>query len=287
MKRLFTIAMLILMMMIAHPVKAGDLFEENHHANSLLTPSKMTRLSVEYFNPLGAESLQDTTALTREQQLAQLPGYKLPKKALFFSAVIPGAGELYVKSYLKAAAFFLIEVGAWTYYGVYQKKGKEQEDKYENFANAHWDSTKWRFWYDGLTDNQKNSFTHAGHMLELIRESRTTQQYYEMIGKYYEFYIGWDEVDDPNQFDLEELFGEHRASQIVDDYMSMRAKSNDFFAQARNGTTIAMINHLLSAVDAAWTAKIKNNRLLKTALKMEQIQFDDRVEPVLSLKFKW
>ena len=69
--------------------------------------------------------------------------------------------------------------------------------------------------------------------------------------------------------------------------MDMRAESNDLLGRARTGTTIAMINHLLSAIDAAWTAKIHNNRLLKTALRMEKIHFDYRTEPVLSLKFNW
>ena len=72
-----------------------------------------------------------------------------------------------------------------------------------------------------------------------------------------------------------------------DDYMDMRAESNDLFAKARTGTTIAMINHLLSAIDAAWTAKIHNNRMLKTSMRIEQIYYANHSQPVLSLKFSW
>jgi hypothetical protein len=69
--------------------------------------------------------------------------------------------------------------------------------------------------------------------------------------------------------------------------MDMRAKSNDLYAMARTGTTIAMINHLLSAIDAAWSAKLHNNRLLKTSMRIEQIHYVDHVVPVFSLKFNW
>jgi len=74
---------------------------------------------------------------------------------------------------------------------------------------------------------------------------------------------------------------------IADDYMDMRAESNDLFSIARTGTTVAMINHLLSAIDAAWTAKIHNNRLLKTSMRIEQIRYANHTLPVFSLKFNW
>ena len=131
MNRLITICLGLLIFLLATDGYSSDLFiKKNSAVNSYFAPSKMSLLATTYFNPLLKSNQDTTTVVTREQQLAMLPGYKLPKKALLFSALIPGAGELYVNSYLKAAAFFLVEAGAWTFYGLYTKKGNEQTDKF-------------------------------------------------------------------------------------------------------------------------------------------------------------
>lgn len=293
MKKYFAFVLILLLFFSFNLAKAGDLNEGNLIVNNYLTPSKMTQLSVTYFNPF-AETPQDTTALTREQQLALLPGYKLPKKALFFSAVMPGAGELFVGSKLKAAAFFLVEVGAWTYFGVYHSKGLKKEDEFEIFANNNWDGLKWQNWFNNYGQNLieitgENKFTHANAMLELINAGKKTQQYYEMIGKYSEFVVGWTNVPPDRDFINYVQLQEYRDTQcpVADEYMDMRDRSNELFKIARRGITIAMLNRLFSAVDAAWTAKIHNNQLLKTSLRFEEIYYVDRMEPALSLKISW
>ncbi len=128
---------------------AGDIVKEGNNESQYFKPTHLTELSATYFNPLNSLTYQDT--LTKEQQLAQMPGYKLPKRALFFSALIPGAGELYAKSYIKAGAFFLAEVAAWTIYGSYTNKGKDEEKKYQAYADAHWDPEVWKQWKQNYT----------------------------------------------------------------------------------------------------------------------------------------
>ncbi len=63
------------------------------------------------------------------------------------------------------------------------------------------------------------------------------------------------------------------------DYMDMRDKSNKFFRLARTATNYVIVNHILSAIDAAWTAKRKNNRLLEASIKVEQIFYVNRFNP--------
>jgi len=272
---------------------AAESNTERIEKGSYLKPSKLTQLSTEYFNPLNHNYLTFQDSLSREERLAKLPGYKLPKRALFFSAVIPGTGELYTKSYLKAAAFFLVEVGAWTIYGAYNKKGNDKEDEYEAYADEKWNPRKWYNWYSNIDSTNQEKMTHAGHMVELLEplltgegEAKKTQQYYEMIGKYAEFSAGWEGARDDLTYD--ELL-QYRANElaIADDYMKMRADSNDLFERAKTGTTIAMLNHLLSAIDAAWTAKRHNNQLLEARLEVEQIYYANHLQPVLSLKIRW
>jgi hypothetical protein len=271
---------------------AGDILKATANENQdLLESSKLTQLSAEYFNPLSSLTFQDT--LTREQQLAQLPGYKLPKRALFFSALIPGTGELYARSYIKAGAFFLAEVAAWTIYGSYTKKGQNEEKKYQQYADVHWDPEIWKQWKQNYTGTLDDA--HAGTMEKYLSgdETATTrQQYYEMIGKYPAFYIGWDfakyyENQFFNEISMDSIEVIQQNSKDIGKYMDMRDKSNKLLRLARTATNYVIVNHILSAIDAAWTAKRHNNKLLEASIHVEQIFYVDQLQPVLSLEIKW
>ncbi len=250
------------------------------------------QLLSEYFNPLNSLYAQDT--LTREQRLAQLPGYKLPKRALFFSAVIPGAGELYTKSYLKAGAFFLAEVAAWTVYGTYTKKGQNQEKKYQEYADAHWDPAVWQQWKQNYANSLDDA--HASTMEKYLsgdKSATTKQQYYEMIGKYPAFYVGWDfaryyeNQSFFNTISMDSIESIQQNSKDIGKYMDMRDKSNQLFRVARTATNYVIVNHILSAIDAAWTAKRHNNKLLEASIHVRQIFYADQFKPVMSLELKW
>jgi hypothetical protein len=289
MKKLSVISLCLLVCLGVHISLAGDVDENTTYRGTYLIPSAAAELSAHYFqrnDQLMGLAFKDSLIL--EQHLAKLPGYKLPKRALFFSALIPGTGELYVGSYLKAAAFFVVEASAWTFYAVYRQKGKAKEDQFMQFADENWDPMAWLAWYESAPNELKDRFTHASHMAELIDQNRKTQQYYEMIGKYSEFVVGWQGVPRDLAYDFDQIVDYRKNNcQIADDYMKQRAKSNDLFAKARTGTTIVMLNHLLSAIDAAWTAKLHNNRLIKTSLRFEQIEYGNQLEPGLSLKIQW
>ncbi len=55
---------------------------------------------------------------------------KSPYLAALMSAVIPGSGEFYAKSYIKSAIFFGAEVGLWVVYSTFQKKGNDKTNEY-------------------------------------------------------------------------------------------------------------------------------------------------------------
>ena len=271
---------------------AGDIKKESRDDDQFLNTSPLTEISAIYFNPLNSLNYQDT--LTREQKLAQLPGYKLPKRALFFSALIPGAGELYAKSYIKAGAFFLAEVVSWMVYGNYTSKGNDQEKKFQNYADAHWDPNVWLDWRQNYTRGIDDA--HDTTMVKYLsgdKSATTEQQYYEMIGKYPAFYSGWDFVNyyqNQSEFDaidMDSIEVKQRASSDIGFYMDMRDKSNKFFRLARTATNYVIVNHILSAIDAAWTAKRRNNRLLEASIKVEQVFYVNHFQPVLSLQIKW
>lgn len=292
MKKLSFLTFLVLLCLIFAISNAEEITKGGKSEGQYFKPTPLTDISMQYFSPLNSLTLQDT--LTREQQLAQLPGYKLPKKALFFSALIPGAGELYAKSYIKAGAFLLAEVAAWTIYGAYTSKGKDEEKKYQAYADAHWDPEVWKQWKQNFSNPLDDA--HASTMEKYLsgdKTATTQQQYYEMIGKYSAFYVGWDFANYYenqslfNTITLDSLESIQQNSSDIGKYMDMRDKSNKLFRLARAATNYVIVNHILSAIDAAWTAKRHNNKLLEASIQVEQLFYVDQLQPVLSLKIKW
>ncbi len=263
MKRLFVSAFMIALLFIGKEAQANSPYLE-------FSPQSGLRVGMNL-------AMQDTVVM--DSNLVALhnhPDYILPKKALLFSVLIPGAGELYCKSYIKSALFFGIEVGAWTMYAVFHKKGTDKEKEFEAYANEYWDADKWQAWFNNLTEDQQKVFSHS------LPETKT-QQYYEMIGKYNQFLVGWDNV--PDNLSTSEIH-EHY-SQLREDYMDMRYDSNKMYKRSNTGAYLAMFNHVLSAIDAAWTAKRHNGRLIKTSLQFENKFFNNEDHPMFSLKINW
>jgi len=219
---------------------------------------------------------QTTRDSAKIAELQNHPDYILPKKMLLFSALIPGAGELYMGSYLKGAAFFAIEVGVWTMYAVYHKKGIDKEDEFKKYANEYWDEEKYLGWFNNLDSLQQKAFSHQ------LPETKT-QQYYEMIGKYDQFIVGWEDVDFNTPLeDIYDIYNDYR-----EHYMDMRYDSNQLLKRATTGAYLAMFNHIFSAIDAAWTAKKHNSRIIKSAIRMENKRFNSEDLPMLTLKISW
>lgn len=86
------------------------------------------------------------------------------------------------------------------------------------------------------------------------------QQYYELIGKYDQFSRGWDDSDpvadiQANAYPIRSISKE----QFV--YASMRAQANSYYDVASTAVSIAVINHIVSALEAYWGATRYNSSL--------------------------
>ncbi|RPH99403.1 MAG: hypothetical protein EHM72_11075 [Calditrichaeota bacterium] len=222
------------------------------------------------------------------------PQMKNPKAALFMSAVLPGSGQLYAKSYWRAAAFFLVEVTGWTLYASYKQQGRDIESEFHSYADTHWSEAEyWRYiaHHSGIAYSEENmeklrEWEHTQFSHGLHREK--DQQYYEMIGKYHQFNYGWD--DFRLQYPIEITHAEMTSQYIVSTnryhYESRRNASNDAYKAATTGTTIALVNHILSAVDAAWTTHLYNRRL-QTSVRLEPVYFAGEPQAFLTLRTCW
>ena len=115
-----------------------------------------------------------------------------------------------------------------------------------------------RFWL------QINAWEALPHSIGFSHELPTynTQQYYELIGKYSEFKYGWDTYvgkdgtrygDDGDDVTY--------IPQQMKTYADNRGKANDYYYTASLMTGLAVVNHILSALDGAWSTSNYNKQI--------------------------
>lgn len=219
-------------------------------------------------------------------------------KAALMSAVLPGAGEVYAKSYWKAALFAGLEAAFWSGVFIYTGKADDKDAEMRRYGNAHWSAQKyWSNIYrraeaDGEWTGGSLNVDNDGQLYEdeIVRymddlqaaetaiyshslPSTKTQQYYEMIYKYlHQFGVGWDDVvdefGDPYFYDTQ---GNYKyPTSNVKTYRGMRNLSNDLYGIADKMVMLVMVNHLASMFDAAYTVK-KYNRKINYSFRMKPL----------------
>jgi hypothetical protein len=239
---------------------------------------------------------------------------KSPWMAGILSLAVPGAGEVYTNSYVKAGVFVAVEATSWIVAFTYNKKGDHQTDVFQDYANAHWSPIRYaEFTINNLAvlnpgmppANYQNlifpngtavnntapfravNWIELNRMEDLVRSQSNNgfthllppygdQQYYELIGKYPQFSRGWDDAD-PSSITPADL-PLRSNSQRFFDYAKMRAQANDFYDIAGTFVSVAVINHLVSAIDAIWSATRFNSNL-HADLKMRVLPTQFGVAP--------
>jgi hypothetical protein len=170
------------------------------------------------------------------------------RKAFLYSFVIPGAGQIYTGSKIKAVLFLGVEALGWTGYFTYQGRGDDKTGLFENYANTYWSRQR----YAGFLETvpPEHHFTHK-------LPATNTQQYYEMIGKYDQFVYGWDDTEPqpPPYGDVANAYSAHRLH-----YEDMRHDANNQYDRATKSLILVMFNHLVSGFEAALAAKKHNDR---------------------------
>ncbi len=181
--------------------------------------------------------------------------YRSPNKAFLYSVVLPGSGQFYNNSKIKAGLFLGIEIVSWTEWLVNHNKGQSKTTAYNNFADQNWSAQQYTDWlietYGVTSDTFEISVNGEATRFTHHLPTTKTQQYYEMIGKYDQFRYGWKDTD--------YLTGKDNSPSRVS-YLNDRATANNFFTKAKTGAIVAIANHLLSAFDAALSAKRYNKK---------------------------
>ena len=96
-----------------------------------------------------------STAERRSLALLAEPGTTGNRKSGWIagglSAILPGAGQYYAEAPLwRTILYGAIEAAGWTAYAIYTGKGNQATEDFQNFADAHWDVTRYVAW---IADN--------------------------------------------------------------------------------------------------------------------------------------
>ncbi|MBD3169848.1 MAG: hypothetical protein GF307_10225 [candidate division Zixibacteria bacterium] len=253
----------------------------------------------DYFNVLaynsGSMSMGGSANYFQEGEEDVFEGdiYEYKKKsttrAFFYSLVIPGAGQFYAGSKIKPYIFFGLDVGLWTATILYNKKGKDTEDEFRDYADQHYIRNYYDDWWNHVIQTDPGDTSRYSHRLPQEKD----HEYYENIGKYDQFRWGWDDYlpewadvgkwNSPQADSSKYFITPHR-----DEYLQIRKDANDYFDRSTTFLVIAMANHVVSAFDAAFTAKRYNNKLMSgllSDLKIRMIprRVDTDIYPQLTL----
>jgi hypothetical protein len=210
-----------------------------------------------------------------------------------YSLALPGAGQFQSERYTKAAIFFGAELAFIAYAIISDKNGDEKTAEFQKYAEAHWSAERYAQWINtyGSADygpattidlnkvrqrdySQINEWESASgpnktgfsHQLPRFGD----QQYYELIGKYYQFKFGWDsypkDVNGVPQSDGRDYFNNFSADKQIKNYAAERGKANDYYYAASFALSALVINHAVSAIDAFFSTMSYNKEVSAAVL---------------------
>lgn len=245
-----------------------------------------------------------------------------PKKnigrGVMFSLIIPGAGQLYSGSWVRAIPWFAIEIAAWAVYATYHGQGRDKTDEFEAYAgersdprssdaNGNFNTRAYLYnewlaardhggkdgeftgtfddWiylldnWDTPDNNNRSDHLPTGFTHNIWDDDR--QQYFEMIGKYFtQFGWGWQDTYNYGQGGIivegssfwlhpyDDLRPDDPATVAFDGesamffhYADMRGEANTLLDKGNIAMEVILVNHLLSAIDAAFAVRRYNKHL--------------------------
>lgn len=254
-------------------------------------------------NPLTGNARRDLLAVSPSDSLPQSQSVmvqsqtdrsklKSPLLGGAMSLLIPGSGEFYSDRLVKSGIFFAIEVAVVTTAIVYNTKGNNKTNEFQNYANQHWSAVDYATWinqngaaYDEsgapnpaiiINPNTSlpswervdfaaiNAWEAESHTTGFSHElpQYNTQQYYELIGKYSQFKYGWDTYvgKDGTRYG-DDGYDVTYIPQQMKTYADNRGKANDYYYTAELATALIVVNHVISALDAAWSTSNYNKEI--------------------------
>ena len=213
---------------------------------------------------LGNRALANQSAATMAASQSLQPR-KSPNEAFLYSLVIPGMGQLYTgakRGYIYAAA----EVGFLATFFVLRNSAANTRDDYRDIVRDHVifiGAGSFEDW-DPIED-----FEHATQY-ETWNHDYDSEATRARTGKWYWADLNPD-LKNENHRDLEER---ELGSKYRLEAFELRQKANDTFERAKFFLGLAILNHVVSAVEARITTKRLNSRMQNTLTQTQTRPFD-------------
>jgi hypothetical protein len=187
---------------------------------------------------------------------------KSPQMAFLFSAVIPGAGEIYSKA-KRGIIFTAAEVAFWSAYIITHRQADDNLDEYTKFVDNNIvfekdsPATSTKNWT--LEDYEHSTQSDNWHYVY----TETNGKPVERVGKFY-----WKDLPEEFISQSGDVPVSKSNSPLRVQAFDKRNSANDKYKQAKIFIGLVVVNHVISAVDARIAAKLYNNRISKSEVKV-------------------
>lgn len=252
-----------------------------------------------------------------------LKDYRSPKVAMLMSLLVPGTGQVYAAHHSwKAAIYGAVEVGMIATGVAINFRGKEGLKDAHKFADQHYSLQKYLSYQNALKNNvdttryREDIFPFRSDSLFYENAVLRNEDYYSDLKESVSPYVnGWDDAKpgfDENLIPLDPEYNSLRDTSYLvfkgsdslrvaygfsdnqKKYQSKVSKADDYFKKSSLVLTLMLVNHIVSAIDAGFSAKAHNDRLLNKQtvwqhIGLEQICLSDggRMAPGYALKVRF
>ena len=219
---------------------------------------------------LGPRTLTNQSLVTMEATQGLQPR-KSPNEAFLYSLIVPGMGQLYTGA-KRGYVYMAAEVGLLTTYFILRNSASNTREDYRDVVRQHviFDGPGSFEDWDPIED-----FEHATQYenWDHVYDSEETRK---RTGKWY-----WDDARSfKDEADVDIEFDSPNRLKAFD----LRQQANDTFQLARTVLGMAILNHVVSAVEARITTKRFNTRLQNTPMQTKAEAFEIDVQTDISAR---
>lgn len=217
---------------------------------------------------LGTRTLANQSAVTLEATQGLQPR-KSPNEAFLYSLIVPGMGQLYTGA-KRGYVYMAAEVGLLATYFILRNSASNTREDYRDLVRQHviFDGPGSFEDWDPIEDfEHATQYENWDHVYDSEETRKRTGKWYWDDAKSFK-----DEADVDIEFD-----SPHRLEAF-----DLRQQANDTFQLARTVLGVAILNHVVSAVEARITTKRFNTRLQNTPMQTKTGTFEMDVQTDIS-----